>query len=104
MAPGSTTGAPISDRASDLNSATGKPDPNYGIATPKPAANVAPLPAAEPAAAAPDAVNEAAGKPQPASEQQNPNKKKKPKPGFDKNDESSSKHQKKKGLDKVNPF
>lgn len=106
VAPGSTTGAPISNRASDLPAATGKADPNYGIVTPKPAAATTALPAAEPAAPAPDAVNEVQGKPQPAAEQRNPNSKKKknPKPEFDKNDESSSKHQKKKGLDKINPF
>ena len=97
---GSMTGAPISNRASDLDSATGKADPNYGIKAPARPDN-SPLPAAEAPAAAPDAVNEVAGKAQPAA--QAPGKKK-AKPEFDKNDESSSKHKKKKGIDKLNPL
>ncbi len=104
-APGTMTGGAITDRASDAPAATGKPDANYGLGlvTPKPTDN-APLPAAQGPAAAPDAVNEAAGKALPAAQQKDPNKKKNPKPAFDKNDESSSKHKKKKGLDKLNPF
>ncbi len=104
LTPGATTGTPVGDRASDLNSATGKPDPNYGIMAPKPVNNT-PLPAAEAAAPAPDAVNEAQGHPQPPAQVKNPHQKKNPRPEFDKNDESSSKHgKKKKGLDKLNPF
>jgi len=61
------------------------------------------LPAAEKPAAAPDAVNDIAGQAPPA--QAAPANGKKPgKPEFDKKDESSSKHKKKKGLDKLNPF
>ena len=97
------TGPAVGDRASDLNSATGKPDPNYGLVAPKPPDN-SPLPAAEGPQAAPDAVNEVQGHPQPAAETRGPNQKKNPKPEYDKNDESSSKHKKKKGIDKVNPF
>ena len=99
------TGEAVTNRASDVPAATGKADPNYGLGlvTPKPADN-APLPAAEGPAAAPDAVNEAAGQALPAAQQKDPDKKKNPKPSFDKNDESSSKHKKKKGLDKLNPF
>ena len=41
---------------------------------------------------------------QPAAQTPDPNKKKQPAPSFDKSDESSSKHKKKKGLNKVNPF
>lgn len=104
VAAGSMTGAPVTDRASDLNAATGKRDPNYGIKGPA-ATNNVPLPAAEAPAAAPDAVNELSGKPQPAAAPpSNPDSKKKPKPEFDKNDESSSKHHKKKGVSKLNPF
>ncbi len=103
VASGSMTGAPVTDRASDLNSATGKPDANYGIKAPARPDNT-PLPAGEAPAAAPDAVNEVQGKAQPAVPPANPNAKKKPKPEFDKNDESSSKHKKKKGVDKLNPF
>ena len=100
VASGSMTGAAVSNRASDLNSATGAPDPNYGLKAPARPDN-SPLPAAEAPAAAPDAINEVAGKPQPAP--QAPGKKK-AKPEFDKNDESSSKHKKKKGIDKLNPL
>ena len=100
---GSMTGAPVTDRASDLNSATGKADPNYGLKAPARPDNT-PLPAAEGPQAAPDAINEVSGKPQPAAQPVNPDSKKKPKPEFDKNDESSSKHKKKKGVDKLNPF
>ncbi len=100
---GSMTGGAISNRASDRPAATGKADANYGIVAPAQPNNTV-LPAAEAAAPAPDAVNEAAGLKQPAAEQKDPNKKKNPKPSFDKNDESSSKHKKKKGVDKINPF
>ncbi len=103
LTPGAMTGAPITDRASDAPAATGKPDPNFGITAPKPPDN-APLPVAEAPAAAPDAVNEVQGHPQPAAQTKAPNQKKNPKPEFDKNDESSSKHKKKKGVDKLNPF
>ena len=66
--------------------------------------NATPLPAAEKPAEAPNAVNDVASKPQPAAQAQNANGKKNPKPEFDKGDESSSKHKKKKGLAKINPF
>ena len=104
-APGTMTGDAITNRASDAAAATGKRDPNYGlgIITPKPTDNT-PLPVAERAAPAPDAVNEASGKALPAAQEKDPNRKKKSKPGFDKYDESSSKHKKKKGVDKLNPF
>ena len=73
----------------------------YGFATPKDP-NAEPLAPAEKAPAAPEAINEAAPGSQPAA--QTPNGKKNTKPAFDKSDESSSKHKKKKGLDKLNPF
>ncbi len=103
LSPGAMTGAPVTDRASDRPSATGGADPNYGITAPKPADNT-PLPAAEAAAPAPDAVNEVQGHPQPAAQTKAEGQKKNPKPVYDKYDESSSKHKKKKGVDKVNPF
>ncbi len=103
LTPGTMTGAPVSGLASGRPAATGAADPNYGITTPRPSAN-APLPAAEAPAPAPDAVNEVQGHPQPAAQTRAANQKKNPKPEFDKNDESSSKHKKKKGLNKVNPF
>jgi outer membrane protein assembly factor BamD len=92
LTPGATTGA------------TAKPaDTNGGLKAVGPV-NAAPLPAAEKPAEAPDAVNDVAAKPQPAAQAPNANGKKNPKPEFDKSDESSSKHKKKKGLSKINPF
>jgi outer membrane protein assembly factor BamD len=61
------------------------------------------LPPVEKAADAPDTVNEIGdAKAPPAAAA--PANGKKAKPAFDKSDESSSKHKKKKGLDKLNPF
>ena len=102
---GTMTGGAIGDRASDAPTSTGRPDANYGLGrvTPK-SANSGPPPAAEAPAEAPDAINEAAGKKLPAAQQKDPDQKKNPKPSFDKNDESSSKHKKKKGVNKLNPF
>jgi outer membrane protein assembly factor BamD len=92
LTPGATTGA------------TAKPaDDNGGLKAVGPV-NATPLPAAEKPANAPDAVNDVASKPQPAAQVPNANGKKNPKPEFDKSDESSSKHKKKKGLSKLNPF
>ena len=45
-----------------------------------------------------------ADKPQTAAQAPNANGKKTGKPEFDKGDESSSKHKKKKGLNKLNPL
>jgi outer membrane protein assembly factor BamD len=65
--------------------------------------NNTPLPPVEKAAAAPDTVNDLNGvKAPPAAAP--PANGKKAKPEFDKNDESSSKHKKKKGLAKLNPL
>jgi outer membrane protein assembly factor BamD len=92
LTPGATTGA------------TAKPaDDNGGLKAVGPV-NATPLPAAEKPSEAPDAVNDVASKPQPAAQAPNANGKKNPKPEFDKGDESSSKHKKKKGLSKLNPF
>jgi outer membrane protein assembly factor BamD len=102
--PGSTL-TPNGTPVSNLPAATGAQDPNYGL--PAPAAKVSVLPPIEKAAPAPDQINDAAGKPEPAAETRNPNlsKKKKTKaPKEDKTDESSSKNKPKKGLDKLNPF
>jgi len=98
--PGAANAAPASvapagdpAQANDANGglkAVGPPD-----ATP-----LAPI---EKAAAAPDAINEATPGSQPPA-QTAPADGKKPKPAFDKSDESSSKHKKKKGLAKLNPF
>ncbi|HWZ01059.1 MAG TPA: outer membrane protein assembly factor BamD [Edaphobacter sp.] len=92
LTPGATTGA------------AAKPaDANGGLKAVGPE-NATPLPAAEKPSEAPDAVNDVASKPQPAAQAPNANGKKNPKPEFDKGDESSSKHKKKKGLSKLNPF
>jgi outer membrane protein assembly factor BamD len=66
--------------------------------------NAEALPAPEKPADAPATVNDLADKTQPPAQAPNANGKKNPKPEFDKNDESSSKHKKKKGLGKLNPF
>ena len=65
--------------------------------------NATALPAVEKPDASPDAVNDIKPGTQPAAQTPNPNGKK-TKPEFDKSDESSSKHKKKKGLSKLNPF
>lgn len=66
--------------------------------------NSAPLPPVEKPEAAPDAINTIApGTATPAAQAPRPDGKK-TRPGFDKDDESSSRHKKKKGLNKINPF
>jgi len=82
--------------------ATVKPTDNGGLKAVGPE-NATPLPAPEKPAAAPEQVNDVAGGNQPAAQAPNANGKN-PKPEFDKSDESSSKHKKKKGLAKLNPF
>jgi outer membrane protein assembly factor BamD len=92
LTPGATTGG------------TAKPADNNGGLKAVGPENATPLPAAEKPAEAPNAVNDVEAKPQPAAQAPNANGKKNPKPEFDKGDESSSKHKKKKGLSKINPF
>ena len=83
--------------------ATVKPaDANGGLKAVGPE-NATPLPQAEKAAPAPETVNDVAPGTQPAAQAANANGKN-AKPEFDKGDESSSKHKKKKGLAKLNPF
>ena len=84
-----------SGAASSVPAATGAPDPNNGLSAVGPKDATA-LPPVEQAAPAPDQVNEVAGQPQPKPATS--------KSEYDKTDESSSKHQPKKGLDKLNPF
>jgi outer membrane protein assembly factor BamD len=106
LTPGAGGAAPATGTpASTLPAATGAQDPNFGL--PAPSAKTAALPPIEKAAEAPDQVNEAAGKSEPAAQVADPNaknKKKKKAPKEDKTDESSSKNKPKKGLDKLNPF
>jgi len=97
-APATTPATP----ASKLPAATGAPDPNSGLPTVGDRGPAA-LPAVEKPEAAPDAINEAQGKPQPPAPDKAGTKKTKA-PAEDKNDESSSKKKPKKGLDKLNPF
>jgi outer membrane protein assembly factor BamD len=82
--------------------ATAQPADNGGLKAVGPP-NATPLPAAEKPEAAPETVNDIAAKPQPPAQTPNANGKN-GKPEFDKSDESSSKHKKKKGLAKLNPF
>jgi outer membrane protein assembly factor BamD len=65
--------------------------------------DAAAVPAIEKAAGAPDQVNDIKPGTQPAAQAPRADGKK-TKPEFDKDDESSSKHKKKKGLSKLNPF
>jgi outer membrane protein assembly factor BamD len=80
-------------------------DPNGGLKAVGPTNTTTPPPVEKPEAA-PDAKNDvvsgaqAPGQPPPTTA----NGKKAPKPAYDKDEESSSKHKKKKGLSKINPF
>jgi len=100
LTPGATTGGTtpsgVTTPASTLPAASGQQDPNNGLNAVGPK-DAAPLPAAEAVAPAPDQVNEVSGQQQPAV---SPNTKS----TYDKQDESSSKHQPKTGVDKLNPF
>ncbi len=84
-------------------SATAKPaDANGGLKAVGPTGQEAPPPIEKPAGA-PDQVNDVPAGSQPAAQAPRADGKK-TKPEFDKGDESSSKHKKKKGLGKINPF
>jgi outer membrane protein assembly factor BamD len=85
----------VTTPASTLPAATGAPDPNNGLNAVGPK-DAGALPPVEQPAAAPDQVNDVAGQQQPTPATQ--------KSDYDKADESSSKHQPKKGVDKLNPF
>jgi len=99
LTPGVTT-SPVSN----LPAATGAPDPNNGIRSVGPK-DASALPPVEKPAEAPDQVNDMNGQPpQPAAQTKADGKKKNPKQPYDKDDESSSKHKKKKGLAKLNPL
>ena len=90
---------------STMPAATGTPDPNYGLKAVAPANNTD-LPPVEKAGAAPDRPNTITA-PTPVAQAAPADGKKAKAPEFDKGDESSSKHKKKKGLKKIvppNPF
>ena len=100
--PGKSGGTQPAAQPDNTQSSAPSAANNYGFAPAKDP-NAQPLAPVEKAPAAPEALNEATPGSQPAA--QNPQSgKKNPKPAFDKSDESSSKHKKKKGLDKLNPF
>jgi outer membrane protein assembly factor BamD len=94
------SGAPAAAAAASSPATT--PDPNGGLKAVGPE-NSTPLPAVEKATGVPDQVNDIQPGTQPATQAPRADGKK-TKPTFDKADESSSKHKKKKGLAKVNPF
>jgi outer membrane protein assembly factor BamD len=75
---------------------------NYGL-KPVGATNATALPPVEKPAEAPSQINGVTGA-TPAAQTPAANGKKNPKPGYDKDEESSSTHKKKKGLGKLNPF
>ncbi|WP_260706336.1 outer membrane protein assembly factor BamD [Edaphobacter flagellatus] len=79
-------------------------DPTGGLKAVGPTNTATPPPIEKPAAA-PDAMNDVVASEQAKGQPQTTaNGKKTPKPAFDKDDESSSTHKKKKGLKKINPF
>jgi outer membrane protein assembly factor BamD len=102
-AAGNSMGVEILSTGTSSSSTTKPGDTNGGLTAVGPP-NATPLPAAEKAVGTPDVVNDVQSHPQPAAQAGDPNSKKKPNPAFDKNEESSSKHKKKKGLAKLNPF
>jgi len=81
-------------------------DQNGGLKAVGPTSNATAPPIEKPATA-PDAINDVVAGEQPAGQPTQAaanGKKKTPKPSFDKDEESSSTHKKKKGLKKINPF
>ena len=100
--PGAQSGSGAGSTSMGVEIVTPSAADNGGLHAVGPA-NSTPLPAIEKGAPAPDAVNDINPATQPPAQVPNANGKK-TKPEFDKSDESSSKHKKKKGLDKLNPF
>jgi outer membrane protein assembly factor BamD len=108
-----TTAAPASGGANAMGvevltpGANGTPaaaDPTGGLKAVGPVNTVAAPPIEKPAAA-PDAINDVVpGAVPPGQPVTTANGKKTQKPAYDKDEESSSKHKKKKGLGKINPF
>lgn len=101
---GSAVGATPSSTATP---ASANPDAVYGLAQPVGPNTPAPLPPVDKPAAAPDQINDvkSSGQPQVSTGTASGKPTKKhPKPAYNSGDESSSKHHKKKGVDKLNPF
>lgn len=101
-APAGTNPAPTAADNTPAATAASTPANNGGIGPVGPA-DAAPLPPVEKPDVAPAPINDAAGNPQPAAALPAASGKN-PKPELDKQDDSSSKHKKKKGLGKLNPF
>jgi outer membrane protein assembly factor BamD len=107
-APGSSTptrsaGGATNSMGVEILSPTSNPPADTGGLKAVGPVNNTPLPAVEKAGPAPDAINDIPAGAAPAGQTPNANGKN-GKPDFDKGDESSSKHKKKKGLGKLNPF
>ncbi len=104
-ASGSTVGAPLATGAAAA--APANPSAIYGLTAPLGPNTPAPLPPIDKPATAPDQINDvkSTGQPQVATGTSTGKPtKKNPKPSFSSGDESSSKHHKKKGIDKLNPL
>ncbi len=100
-----TTGGGSKSMGVEIVSPSAKPatsDPNGGLKPVGPP-NANAVPAIEKPSAAPDQMNDVPAGSQAAAQAAQPGAKK-TNPSFDKNDESSSKHKKKKGIAKINPF
>ena len=103
-APNATMGAEILTPGANGGAPAADPNANGGLKAVGPT-NTNTLPAIEKAGPAPDQVNDIQPDSVQPAAQASPDNGKKPKsPSFDKGDESSSKHKKKKGVDKLNPF
>jgi outer membrane protein assembly factor BamD len=107
-ASGSTVGAPVNDAPAVAPPPANNPDRVYGLAQSVGGSTApAPLPPVDKPAAAPDQINDVKTNRQPqvstGTSTGKPGKKN-PKPAYNAGDESSSKHHKKKGVDKLNPF
>jgi outer membrane protein assembly factor BamD len=100
--PGEATPTAAPPAAVPQSTTTPAPD-NGGLKAVGPPSNAASLPPVEKADKAPDAVNDIQPGTQAAAQAGNANGKN-GKPAFDKSEESDSKHKKKKGLAKLNPF
>ncbi|HTD96985.1 MAG TPA: outer membrane protein assembly factor BamD [Edaphobacter sp.] len=103
LTPGAS-GAPAASAPAAAEPAAAAPNDSNGGLKPVGPVNATPLPEVEKAGAAPDAVNDIKPGTQAAAQTASGKGKKNAKPEFDKGDESSSKHKKKKGLAKINPF
>jgi outer membrane protein assembly factor BamD len=80
------------------------PDPNGGLKAVGPTNTTTPPPVEKPAEAPTQTNDVTPGTQAPGQPTTAANGKKTPKPAYDKDEESSSKHKKKKGLSKINPF